>query len=85
MMGDVAHRLADPRQRAEGVVGLHQGPKPGLVLRRHQVDDPLRQSPQRRDASLFALVQVYQSAGRLFSAVVISLGEFRKPCRTNPP
>ena len=85
MMGDVAQRLADPRQRTEVVVRLHQGPKPVLVLRRHQVDDHLRQSHQRCDASLFALVQVYQSAGRMSSPVVISLRGFRKPCSTNPP
>ena len=85
MMGDVAQRLADPRQRTEVVVRLHPGPKPVLVLRRHQVDDHLRQSHQRCDASLFALVQVYQSAGRMSSPVVISLPGFRKPCSTNPP
>ena len=85
MMGDVAQRLADPRQRTEVVVRLHQGPKPVLVLRRHQVDDHLRQSHRRCDASLFALVQVYQSAGRMSSPVVISLRGFRKPCSTNPP
>ena len=85
MMGDVAQRLADPRQRTEVVVRLHQGPKPVLVLRRHQVDDHLRQSHQRCNASLFALVQVYQSAGRMSSPVVISLRGFRKPCSTNPP
>ena len=85
MMGDVAQRLADPRQRTEVVVRLHQSPKPRLVVRRHQVDDHLRQSHQRCDASLFALVQVYQSAGRMSSPAVISLGGFRKPCSTNPP
>ena len=85
MMGDVAQCLADSRQRTEVVVRLHQGPKPGLVMRRHQVDDYLRQSHQRCDASLFALVQVYQSAGGMSSPAVISLGGFRKPCSTNQP
>ena len=73
VMGDIAQCLADPRQRTEVVVRLHQGPKPGLVFRRHKVDGHLRKNHQRSDASTCALAQVYQSAGRMSSPAGISL------------
>ena len=38
MIGNIAQRLADPRQRTQVVVRLHQVTKPGLVLRRDKLD-----------------------------------------------
>ena len=72
-MRHIAQRLADPRQRSEVVVRLHQGPKPSLVFRRYKVDGHLRKNYQCSDPSTSALAYLYQSAERMSSPARISL------------
>ena len=79
MMGHIAQRLADPRQRTQIVVRLHQGPKPPLVFRRYKADRHLRKNHQRSHPPTSVLLHLYQSPRRMSSPARISLSALKKP------